>query len=179
MDKQGTSNHGALTLTPYYFGAGLDNCLANGSKAAEGFNDVLTCQSHSHWASINVKPPKDGPAPDNMVLMFSDCSLKNEDGYDALFDSLKKATAYQTENGYGNAMWMMWPVFGGGGELDFDFKAVTAYDNYTTFGKAYQHNANGGGRQALNEIMGDQLDCDASRVYNAKVARRMEAPASE
>ncbi len=198
MDEQETTSYGAFTLTPYYFGAetfdigwlgfwssqeamgvGLDNYLANGGEAAQGFNDVLTCDTHSHWASINVKPPKDGPAPDSLVLMFSDCSLENEVEYKALFASLKEATAYQTENNYGNASWMMWPVFGGGGESKFDFKAVTAYDNYTAFGKAYQHNANGGGRQALNEIMGDQLDCDASRVYNAKVARRMEAPAED
>lgn len=198
MDEQGATDYGGFTLTPYYYGedtfdvawlgfwtsqeamgAGIDGYLANGGEAAQGFNDVLTCKSHEHWASVNVKPPKEGPAPDNFVLMFSDCSLKNEDGYDALFDSLDLATAYQNENNYGNARWLMWPVFGGGGELGYDFKAVTSFADYTTFGKAYQHNANGGGRQALREIMGDQVDCDASRVYNAKVTRRIEAPADE
>jgi len=198
MDEQGATDYGAFTLTPYYFGedtfdvawlgfwtsqeamgAGIDNYLANGGEAAQGFNEVLTCTSHDHWASINIKPPKEGPVPDNLVLMFSDCSLENEDGYDALFASLGEVTAYQTENKYGNATWFMWPVFGGGGELEFDFKAVTAYDNYTAFGKAYQHNANGGGRQAMREIMGGQLDCDAARVYNAKTVRKVEAPANE
>lgn len=48
-------------------------------------------------------------------------------------------------------------------------------DNYTDFGKAYQHNANGGGRQKMNEIMGDMLDCDAARVYNAKRVRSIAA----
>jgi len=198
MDEQGATDYGAFTLTPYYFGegsfevawlgywtsqegmgSGIDNYLANGGAAARGFNEVLTCKSHEHWASINIKPPKEGPVPDSIVLMFSNCSLKNEDGYDALFESLDKVTAYQTENNYGNAKWMMWPVFGGGGELDYDFKAVSSFADYTTFGKAYQHRANGGGRQALREIMGDQVDCDASRVYNAYVARRITPPASE
>jgi len=198
MDEQGANDYGALTLTPYYFGAdtfdigwigfwtsqeamgtGIDNYLANGGDAAKGFNDVLTCESHSHWASINVKPPKDGPAPDSFVLMFSDCSLRNEGEYEALFDAMELATAYQNENNYENASWLMWPVFGGGGESKFDFKAVTAYDNYTSFGKAYQHHANGGGRQALNKIMGDQLDCDPSRVYNTTAVRRPAPPAEE
>jgi hypothetical protein len=198
MDAQGAKDYAAFTLTPYYFGedtfdvawlgfwtsqeamgAGIDSYLATGGEAAQGFNEVLTCTSHDHWASVNIKPPKEGPAPDKFVLMFSDCSLKNEDGYDALFASLKVATAYQNEHNYENATWMMWPVFGGGGELDYDFKKVSSYSDYTAFGKAYQHNANGGGRQAIKEIMGDQLDCDAARVYNTRVARRMEAPASE
>jgi len=198
MDGQGVTDYGAFTLTPYYYGAdtfdigwlgfwssqevmgaGIDSYLANGGEAAKGFDEVLTCETHSHWASINIKPPAEGPAPDNVVLMFSDCSLKNDDGYDALFASLKEATAYQAENGYENGSWMMWPVFGGGGESKFDFKRVSSWRNYASFGKAYQHNANGGGRQALNEIMGDQVDCDASRVYNAKAARKMAPPAEE
>lgn len=198
MDEQGATDYGAVTLTPYYFGentfdvawlgfwtsqeamgTGIDGYLANGGAVAQGFSDALTCSSHDHWASINVKPPKEGPAPDKFVLMFSDCSLENEGEYEALFDSLDEVVAYQTEHDYRNATWFMWPVFGGGGERKFDFKAVTAYDDYTTFGKAYQHNANGGGRQAMNQMMGDQLDCDVSRVYNATTVRRITPPASD
>ena len=55
----------------------------------------------------------------------------------------------------------------------WEFKWITSFANYTDFGKAYQHNANGGGRQAMNEIMGKTLDCDAARVYNARMIRRI------
>ena len=197
MDDQGSQDYGAITMTPYYYGedafdvawlgfwtsqeamgAGIDNYLANGGEAAEGFTDVLTCVSHSHWATIQIKSPPP-EQKDTGVLMFSDCSLKNDDGWDEFFASMKKLTAYMTEQEYRNGMWLMWPVFGGGGESTFDFKAVTAYDNYTDFGKSYQHRANGGGRQAMREIMGDQLDCDTSRVYNTRVARHLPPPADE
>ena len=87
--------------------------------------------------------------------------------------------AYQEEQGFEKGDYMMWPVFGGEGELDWDFKWVTSFANYTAFGKAYQHNANGGGRQKMNEIMGDALDCDTGRVYDAKVVRKVTAEMSE
>ena len=31
----------------------------------------------------------------------------------------------------------------------------------------------GGGRQAMNKIYGDMLECDASRVYDATTVRRV------
>lgn len=192
MDEQGTGNYGAVTMTPYYYGddtfelgwlgfwtnqeamgAGIDSYLTNGSKASEGFAKALTCDTHEHWATINVKPPGEGPAPDNFVLMFTNCTIAEDTEWPALKAAIGEAVDYMTEQEFGNGAWMMWPVFGGGGETDWDFKWVTSYDNYTAFGKAYQHNANGGGRQKMKEIMGDKLDCDAARVYNATTVRRI------
>ena len=197
MDDQGTDSYGAMLITPYYYGedsfdigwlgywtsqeamgAGIDKYLAEGGESAEGFNDVLTCASHSHWATIQLKAPS-AAQQEKGVLMFSDCSIESEDGWDDLYASLKKSAAYMTEQNYNNGMWMMWPVFGAGGESTYDFKAVTHWDNYTDFGKAYQHRANGGGRQALNEIMGDRLDCDTSRVYNTKTVRNVPPPETD
>lgn len=198
MDDQGAADYGAFVLTPYYYGAdtfelgwlgywttqegmgsGIDNYLENGGKAAKGFSDALTCQTHEHWATINVKQPPEGPAPDKSVLMFSNCTIEEGTEWPVLRGAIDDAAAYMTEQGWRNGAWMMWPVFGGGGETDWDFKWVTSYDNYTDFGKAYQHNANGGGRQKMNEIMGDMLDCDASRVYNATAVRRPAPPAED
>ena len=197
MDKQGANDYGAITLTPRYYGedtfdigwlgywtsqeamgAGMDSYRTSGAKTAKAFSEVLTCQSHSHWATIQAKAPNEGER-DTGVLMFSDCSLTNDDGWDEFFTSLKQASAYMTEQNYGNGMWLMWPVFGGGGESTFDFKAITHYDNYTDFGKAYQHRANGGGRQALREIYGGQLECDTTRVYDTKTVRRPAPPAED
>jgi hypothetical protein len=180
MDDQGATDYGAITLTPYYHGAdtfdtGIDNYLANGRKTDDAFNKAITCETHEHWATINVKEPKEGPPPDNFVLMFSNCTVDEDTEWPVLKGAIDKAVDYMTEQNFGNGAWMMWPVFGGEGDPDWDFKWVTSYDNYTDFGKAYQHNANGGGRQAMREIMGEMLDCDTSRVYNAKTVRRITA----
>ena len=61
----------------------------------------------------------------------------------------------------------------------WDLKWVTSFANYTAFGKVYQHNANGGGRQKMNEIMGEALDCDTARVYDATVVRKVTAEMPE
>jgi|GEM_PF-413907 len=194
MDDQGADNYGAVTMTPYYhgdetfelgwlgfwtsqeaMGAGIDNYLAEGGKVGEGFSEALTCDTHEHWATINVKSPGEGPAPDNFVLMFSNCTIKEDTEWSVLKGAIDNAVDYMTDQGWENGAWMMWPVFGGGGETDWDFKWVTSYDNYTDFGKAYQHNANGGGRKEMKAIMGDLLDCDTSRVYNATTVRRITA----
>jgi len=194
MDEEGVDNYGAVTMTPYYYGddsfelgwlgfwtnqeamgAGIDHYLAKGGKAAEGFNKAVTCDSHEHWATINVKQPKEGPAPDNFVLMFSNCTVAEDTEWKVLMAAINDAAAYMTEQEFGNGAWMMWRVFGGAGDPDWDFKWVTSYANYTDFGKAYQHNANGGGRQKMNEIMDDMLDCDSARVYNATTVRRITA----
>ena len=194
LDEQGADSYAAITLTPYYYGAdsfeigwlgfwtsqeamgaGIDNYLANGGKLAERFNEVLTCESHEHWASFQLKAPPAGEMPDNFVLLFSNCSRGEGVEYSTLFEAIEKATAYWTEQGSKSGQWAMWQVFGGGGEQEWDFKWVTSFPNYTEFGKSYQHSANGGGRQKMDEIYGDMLDCDASRVYNARVVRRITA----
>jgi hypothetical protein len=197
MDDQGVNNYGAMVMTPYYhgadtfelgwlgfwssqeaMGAGIDQYLAKGGKYAKGFEKVLSCDSHEHWATVNVKDPG-WDSPDNVVLMFSNCSRNEGVEWDPLFGAIKKAMDYQTEKGFRKGDWMMWPVFGGGGDPGWEFKWVTAFENYTDFGIAYQHNANGGGRQKMSEIMGDMLDCDAARVYNARVVRKVEPDESE
>ena len=197
-DERGVADYSAMILTPYYHGAdtfdvgwlgywtsqeamgvGLDAYMAEGGEAEEGFNKAVTCESHEHWAAIEVKSPPDGETPDNLVLMFSNCSKSDDVEWDALFDKIGAAMAYQEEQGFEKGDYMMWPVFGGEGEPEWDFKWVTSFANYTAFGKAYQHNANGGGRQKMNAIMENALDCDTARVYNAKVVRKITAEMDE
>jgi hypothetical protein len=199
LDELGADSYGAVTLTPVYYGndtfdvgwigywvsqeamgAGIDSYRASSAGELDPkFAEVLTCDTHSHFASIQVKAPPEGETPDNVVLMFSNCSKSDEVEWDALFDKIKTAVAYQEEKGFRKGDYMMWPVFGGEGKPPWDFKWVTSFANYTDFGIAYQHNANGGGRQKMNEIMGDALDCDPARVYDAKVVRRATAEMPE
>ena len=198
MDEQGADTYGAFTLTPNYYGkdtfdvawlgywtsqeamgAGIDSYRASGGKMDAKFAEVLTCDTHSHFASIQVKKPPEGEMPDEIVLMFSNCTKSDDVEWDALFEKIDAAMAYQKEKGFKKGDFMMWPVFGGEGTPDWDFKWVTSFGNYTDFGVAYQHNANGGGRQEMSEIMGDALECDTARVYDAKVARRVTAEMDE
>lgn len=198
LDEQGADSYGAMTLTPNYhgkdtfdigwlgywvsqeeMGAGIDGYRADNGKMDQKFAEVITCDTHSHFASIQVKAPPEGEIPDNIVLMFANCTKSDDVAWDALFDRIDAAIAYQEEQGFENGDYMMWPVFGGEGEPAWDLKWVTSFANYTAFGKVYQHNANGGGRQKMNEIMGEALDCDTARVYDAKVVRKVTAEMPE
>lgn len=197
-DERGVDNYGAMILEPYYYGSdsfdigwlgywtsqeamgvGTDAYLSEGGAVREGFEKAVTCQSHEHWAAIEVKRPPEGEMPDNVVVMFTNCKRDDDVEWDALFEKIKKATAYLESQGIESGAYMMWPVFGGQGEPDWDFKWITSYANYTAFGKAYQHSANGGGRQKMNEIMGGALDCDQARVYNGTVVRKVNWEADE
>ncbi len=194
MDDQGADSYGAFVMTPNYhgpdtfeigwlgfwtsqeaMGSGIDSYRANSGEMDSKFASVLTCNTHEHWASVQMKAPPEGEAPDNIVLMFSNCTKSDDIEWKPLFEKIDTAVDYMEANDFKSGAWAMWPVFGGEGEPDWDFKWVTSYANYTDFGKAYQHNANGGGRQKMNEIMGDSLDCDTARVYDARTVRRVTA----
>ena len=68
---------------------------------------------------------------------------------------------------------MIFPACGDA-KLDMDFKMVTSYDSHTAAGSAWEKYGNGGGWMKRNEIMGDMLRCDTTRVYNDKTVRRIE-----
>ncbi len=192
MDENDGEAYGAMTVTPWYYGedtfdvgwigfwpdgatmgAGTDNYLATGSDAAAGFAAVLTCKAHANFATTMIKSPGDRPAPDSLVLYFSDCNVREGAEWDAVFDGMRAWGQYLTEQDYGNGLWMMFPAFGSG-DMDFDFKQVTSYDTHAKAGAAYDKYANGGGWEKRSELLGDKVDCDVSRVYNATFRRKMK-----
>ncbi|MBT8101052.1 MAG: hypothetical protein KJO82_14955 [Gammaproteobacteria bacterium] len=91
MDDEGVDNYFAATVQPHYvgefafdigwlgawadgnaMGAGTDNWLSTGGELNAKFLSVLDCQSHTNFASVNLKPPKDD----------DDYDFKYVEGYD-------------------------------------------------------------------------------------------------
>lgn len=191
MDEQGADNYFAMTMTPNYhgpdtfqvgwlgfaptaeeLGAGADNMAANGQAQGAAFADAVTCDTHSNFASMMVKEPPERQTPDSIVLAFSDCSVADGNSMSDVFDALDLWTAYQVENGYQSGSWVFFPAYGGG-DVEFDFKMVSSWDNNAERGRDYDLYANGGGYQKRGEIMGDMLSCNVSRVYDGTVHRRI------
>jgi len=189
MDEQGAHNYFAMTMTPYYYGAetfdvgwlgfsptaeemgaGADEYAAKGGEQEAAFSRVLNCDTHSNFATIVVKTPPERESPDSLVIAFSDCTVADGTTMDEVFNGLGNWTAYQTESGYMNGSWAFFPAYGGGDE-DFDFKMVSAWDSHAERGRDYDLYANAGGYQKRREIMGSMLDCNVSRVYDGKVRR--------
>lgn len=192
MDESGADNYFAMTLTPNYFGgetfhvgwlgtaptaaelgAGADAWAANGGKHAEGFARVLTCDSHSNFATMQIKePPERASTEETPVLTFANCSAVEGKTMEDVFTAMDAWTAYTIENGYRNAEWVMFPAYGVD-DVDYDFKLVNGYDNHEEMGKDYDHYANGGGYQKHGELLGGVMSCDVGRVYDGIVRRRM------
>jgi len=194
MDDQGTTDYFAATITPNYFGerpfdigwlgawtdgnamgAGTDLWINEGSDVAAKFWEVLTCGSHTNFVSINVKrlPENDDESDDSFVLTFSNCSMEEGKEYSEFTEAQKTWNAYADENGFVSSAWVFWPVFGES-DNDYDFKYVTGTDDHTTLGANYQLSTEGHWRKS-NELFSDLVDCDISRVYDAKVVREIES----
>ena len=192
MDKEGQGDYFAALLTPVYFGeplfdvgwlgvwrngnvmgSGTDWWLSNGGKVAAGFNDVLTCESHTNFASQNVREakPDDDESDKNFVLSFSNCSVKEGKNYGEFMAAQKEWNAYADEHGIAEANWVWWPVYGESNN-DYDFKFLASMDDHTAAGANWQLYSEGH-FQKSSELFDDIVDCDISRVYGGRTIREM------
>lgn len=191
MDAHDEHEYFAMTLTPFYFGEnafdvgwlgtwpngqamgrGMDRWVTEGGDINAKFFEVLSCDSHSNFASAELKSPGEGEAPDNFVLTFSDCTgPETDEEWGQLFGGFAQWSAYMTEHGYHQGNWIMFPVYGGGG-AEFDFKLIQGFDNHTELGEDYQRYIDRTDWDKEGELLGELLECDDARVYQATVRRR-------
>jgi hypothetical protein len=195
MDDNGGEDYFAMTLTPHYYGEntfdvgwlgswpsgeamgrGTDLWMSKGSDISRQFDEVIECETHTNFATTEFKSPGEGPTPDTLVLAFSDCTGPDDSSkWPELMGGLEAWSKYQSETGYREGTWMMFPAYGGG-EFDFDFKMVSGWDNHTEHGQDYQRYSDQQDWDKQGELIGDLMDCDVARLYDAKVRRR---PAQE
>ena len=188
-DKQGFDQYFAATVTPVYhgddtfdvgwigawtsgeaMGGNMDSWMSNGGEAAARFAEVVDCETHSNFATTQMKAPaEDGP--DNFYLTFSDCKVGDDPDWNQIMEGAGAWGEYMTEKGYNNGMWMMFPVYGGGKE-DYAYKAVESWDSFADLGRAYDMYGTGGDWAKHAELMGGGVMCDSARVYAATVVRR-------
>ena len=190
MDGNDTNNYAAWTLTPYFYGgdqdfdfiwmgaytdgnamgAGIDNWLRDGGDAAEGFNEVADCRAHVMLSSAMYKSPTNNETPATGIITMMDCELNEGKRYSDIKKAEMNWAEYLTNNGSAGGYWHWFPNYGGG-DAEFDYKVVFAYNNFTDFGADFEHAANGGGREAGQENFANIDDCDDARVYLATSRR--------
>ena len=187
-DGRGMSNYSAWTLTKFYAGADQDfdyiwlgvaptakemgaiqdDWISNGGDVGAEFEKVGPCDAHANFASVNFKqPPQNDDPSDTLVLSFSDCSVADGKSFGDVATAITAWTADLTEQGSDSGHWVLFPVYGGGGE-DFDFKWVVGHDSHTAQGVDWDnYNA-----ELATELFTDLLECDSARVYNGTNVRR-------
>jgi len=189
-DKSGIDNYSAWTLTPYYFGPDQDFdviWLGAGKNAVElgktqdaymaenaglhaAFDEVLTCDNHSNFASIRHKASAEPMTAANSVLTFSNCKYKEDATYPALSVAMDEWSAYWKEAGSDTTIFHWYPAYGGGGQ-DFSFKRIQVYKNFADLGADYERYGNGGGVEVNGKLLGHLIDCDSNRAYVAQSRR--------
>jgi len=195
-DDAGIDDYSAWTLVPYYsspeqdfdflwlggsssaksLGSIQDNYIANAGDAQKGFNEVLNCGAHVNYATLQIKAPPERDDSSKIVISFSDCDLADGVSFGDVAPALDEWADYKEEQGSTSGMWVLFPAYGGGDE-DFDFKFIGAWQNLEDQGADWdQYSASG--RIKARELFAGKVSCNASRVYLAK-NRRMASSDDE
>ena len=191
-DERGVDTYFATILTPQFFGErnfdfvwlggwkdgnamGADTELfrSEGSEVGAAFGEVVSCSSHTNFASRRIKAgPDSGDDEDDgeFLLTFSNCSVSEGKSFEEAMEGLAAWSAYQSENGFQNSVYQMFPIYGES-DNSYDFKMVEAHDNYLDFGNDWELMGNGGHWMKQMELVGGLLDCDISRVYDGRMVR--------
>jgi hypothetical protein len=189
-DKKGVDDYAAWTLTPYYFGpeqefdviwlgAGKDavalgkaqdSYLAEDEGLHAAFNEVISCDAHSNFASINHKAAPKGATPANSVLTFSDCEFKEGATFDALGTAMGEWSQHLSDGGSNASIFHWYPVYGGGQE-ELSFKWLEAHKNFAELGADYERYGNGRGFETKRKLFNHLISCDSRRAYLAQNRR--------
>ncbi len=197
MDDRNQNDYFAAIVTPAYYGpdafdvgwiggwlngnamgSGTDLWINEGGEVNEQFNEVIECDTHAGWGSMQLRePPENDDEDDNtFVLSFSNCSFKEAAEGEDVFENFMAAQGqwndYADEHGIIAGAWMMFQIYGQEEEAEYDFKYVTSEDDFTMVGANWQKFADGHWRKS-EELFEDILDCDVSRVYAATVVRNI------
>lgn len=190
MDDNGIDSYAAWTLTPYHYGSeqdfdiawlgafadgnamgsNINTWLSKGGEIQKAFSDVMDCESHSALSSAMYKANAANETPASGIITMMDCKLNEGHRYSDIKAAEIKWARYLTDKGSKAAYFHWFPVYGGG-DAEFDYKVVFSYANYMELGAAFELGANGGGREAGQEIFDDIDECDDARVYIAKNVR--------
>ena len=78
--------------------------------------------------------------------------------------AMEAYAAYRDANGSPGGTYLWFPVMGGG-EEDFDFKAVDSFASIEAYGNYYQWSVENAAYLKSGELFDGLLDCDVSRGY--------------
>jgi hypothetical protein len=190
MDGDSVRDYAAWTLRPYFYGTeqefdfiwmgaftdgnamgdGFQRWITEGGEIAEDFDKVATCFAHIMLGSAQYKAPPDNRTPESSIISMMDCKMNEGVEYETVRAAELKWAEYGEENDSKAGTWHWYPNYGGG-DSDYDYKVVSAYEDFGAFGSDWEQFANGGGREASMGIFDDVDECDDARVYLATSVR--------
>ena len=190
MDDNNRDNYAAWTMTKHYagpdqdfdfiwlgahkngtsMGEGADMWEASGGEILAKFQAASTCATAGNYASRMFKAPPDGNVPADGIITMSNCTVEEGAEYSAVIAASEQWAQIMGDAGSQVATYHWYPIYGTG-EHDISYKLVRAYPNHAELGKDYDRMGNGGMYMQSQELFGDIVDCDVTRVYDAKLRR--------
>lgn len=151
-------------------GKGMQEWITKGGLLQAEFNRVLDCPEHSNAASLNIRLPRNDWPGEMGVAVFANCEVDDDSDIDAALAAMKAWADYMDTTGSMAGMWVFFPFYGSE-VTDWDFKIVTSYPDYISFGAEWENYANNDGWNKAMEIGEDIMECDSPRVYHSTTAR--------
>jgi len=191
-DQNGANDYTALILTPYAFsdeitfdalwlgawpsgtamGMGETKWLATGGQVQTAFDNVVECGSHAFYAGAVLHQPA-GPAPEDGVVLFTNCSLINGRTPAEAIAARREWSDYMVGRGDDGFSGVMFPLAGESPDADYTYKAIHGFASVEQLGKSVDLYTTGG-VQRQNQILGRVVDCDSPRLYLSHRVRQAQ-----
>lgn len=188
-DEAGISNLTSYLLTPSYYSEDVDydfiglNIWPNGAAfgrgngaisrdadAFSGFTDVVQCASHALYALVGVKPPTQ-EIQSGGLFEFSNCTMNGNRSGDEGVAAVAAASELFGQWNLNDAHAALFNIAGLPSNTSYQFKWVTYYPSYETWGSLYDHIVSEGAIQTLGAMLDPVMHCDSSRFYETSVMR--------
>ena len=155
-------------------GTGIDTWRKEGGDLAEAFDEASDCSAGHVLASSVEIGLQDGP-PGDGVVMFSQCNVAEGSDRMAAIKAHKGVSKMMAGKGAKASSWVFFPLLGGG-EVEYDYLSVLAFNSWTDYGDGFERYLNGGGWQKAREITDGVTSCGdvPPTVWDVKLVRTGE-----
>ena len=150
----------------------FDAYQKTGGDLAAAFDKVVDCSGgHGLATSVEINAP-DGP-PGDGVVMFSQCSIADGSDWMKAVEAHKAFSGEMRSMGGKNSNWAFFPMLGGVAP-DFDYWAVSTFNNWTDYFGAYDLYTNGEGWKKAMATFKGVTNCNKRppTVWNVKLVRQ-------
>lgn len=151
------------------FGSG-NTAMSGDPDSLAPFEGVVECSSHSLYALVGVKPPVQDPQSGSLWEV-SNCTMKGNRSTDEGVAAVAAASQLFAQWNLNDAHAALFNISGLPSDTSYDFKWLTYYPSYDTFGSLFDNLVNSGSVQTLGAMLDPVMDCDSSRMYNMTLMR--------
>lgn len=154
------------------FGVGMERWKSTGKQLQMEFDQVIDCSGRHEMA---LSKPINAPqgTPEDGVLMFYACSLKEGIDVDQAYAAHLEAGTDMKAMGSLAVSWMFLPA-AGVAEMDFDYYHVLGFYRYSDLGATMEMYFNGGGIQKQQASLGKVSSCATPTVFDAISVRAID-----